>query len=136
MLTMDKALLIIEAAIEEAKKIGQPMNIAIVDAGANPANLATDPRGQFAAALPVLKFQMPRYEHTITRHGAAMIGDYLERWVAPSFTSTPAFEEYSALCRDAMRIPRLRLVPLHLVRRKEAHIHFHARIIAPPQKLR
>jgi uncharacterized protein GlcG (DUF336 family) len=35
MLTMDKALLIIEAAIEEAKKIGQPMNIAIVDAGAN-----------------------------------------------------------------------------------------------------
>jgi uncharacterized protein GlcG (DUF336 family) len=35
MLTMDKALLIIEAAIEEAKKIGQPMNLAIVDAGAN-----------------------------------------------------------------------------------------------------
>jgi uncharacterized protein GlcG (DUF336 family) len=35
MLTMDKTLLIIEAAIEEAKKIGQPMNIAIVDAGAN-----------------------------------------------------------------------------------------------------
>src|SRR5258707_12217199 len=35
MLTMDKALLIIEAAIEKAKKLGQPMNIAIVDAGAN-----------------------------------------------------------------------------------------------------
>jgi uncharacterized protein GlcG (DUF336 family) len=35
MLTMDKALLIIEGAIEKAKKIGQPMNIAIVDAGAN-----------------------------------------------------------------------------------------------------
>ncbi len=35
MLTMDKALLIIEAAIEKAKTIGQPMNIAIVDAGAN-----------------------------------------------------------------------------------------------------
>jgi uncharacterized protein GlcG (DUF336 family) len=35
MLTMDKALLIIEEAIEKAKKIGQPMNIAIVDAGAN-----------------------------------------------------------------------------------------------------
>jgi hypothetical protein len=32
---MDKALLIIEGAIEKAKKIGQPMNIAIVDAGAN-----------------------------------------------------------------------------------------------------
>jgi uncharacterized protein GlcG (DUF336 family) len=35
MLTMDKALLIIEVAIEKAKTIGQPMNIAIVDAGAN-----------------------------------------------------------------------------------------------------
>jgi uncharacterized protein GlcG (DUF336 family) len=35
MLTMDKARLIIEAAIDKAKKIGQPMNIAIVDAGAN-----------------------------------------------------------------------------------------------------
>src|SRR6266849_11214402 len=35
MLTMDKALLIIEAATEKAMTIGQPMNIAIVDAGAN-----------------------------------------------------------------------------------------------------
>ena len=35
MLTMDKAQLAIEAAIDKAKKIGQPMNIAIVDAGAN-----------------------------------------------------------------------------------------------------
>jgi uncharacterized protein GlcG (DUF336 family) len=35
MLTMDKAQLIIEAAIKEAKRIGQPMNIAIVDGGTN-----------------------------------------------------------------------------------------------------
>jgi uncharacterized protein GlcG (DUF336 family) len=35
MMTMDKAWLIVEAAIEKAKQIGQPMNIAIVDAGAN-----------------------------------------------------------------------------------------------------
>src|ERR1700730_11176039 len=35
MLTMNKAQLIIEAAMETAKKIRQPMNIAIVDAGAN-----------------------------------------------------------------------------------------------------
>ena len=35
MLTLDKAQLVIEAAIEKAKKIGQPMNIAVVDAGAN-----------------------------------------------------------------------------------------------------
>ena len=35
MLTMDKAQSIIEAAVEKAKKLGQPMNIAIVDAGTN-----------------------------------------------------------------------------------------------------
>jgi uncharacterized protein GlcG (DUF336 family) len=32
---MDKARLVIEAAIVKAKEIGQPMNIAIVDAGTN-----------------------------------------------------------------------------------------------------
>jgi uncharacterized protein GlcG (DUF336 family) len=35
MMTMDNARLIVEAAIEKAKQIGQPMNIAIVDAGTN-----------------------------------------------------------------------------------------------------
>jgi uncharacterized protein GlcG (DUF336 family) len=35
MLTMDKAQQIIEAAIDKAKTIGQPMNVAVVDAGAN-----------------------------------------------------------------------------------------------------
>src|ERR1700759_2966371 len=35
MMTMDKAWLIVEAAVKKAKQIGQPMNIAIVDSGAN-----------------------------------------------------------------------------------------------------
>jgi uncharacterized protein GlcG (DUF336 family) len=35
MMTMNRARLIVEAAIEKAKQIGQPMNIAVVDAGAN-----------------------------------------------------------------------------------------------------
>src|SRR5258707_7405103 len=34
-MTLDKARLLIEAAIEKARQIGQPMNIAVVDAGAN-----------------------------------------------------------------------------------------------------
>jgi len=34
-MTLNKARLLIEAAIKKAKQIGQPMNIAIVDAGAN-----------------------------------------------------------------------------------------------------
>jgi uncharacterized protein GlcG (DUF336 family) len=35
MLTMDKAQSIIEAAVEKAKTLGQPMNIAVVDTGTN-----------------------------------------------------------------------------------------------------
>jgi uncharacterized protein GlcG (DUF336 family) len=35
MMTMDKAQLIIKSAIVKAKEIGQPMNIAVVDAGTN-----------------------------------------------------------------------------------------------------
>src|ERR1700677_1488338 len=35
MITMNKAQLIIEAGVAKAKEIGQPMNIAVVDAGAN-----------------------------------------------------------------------------------------------------
>ena len=35
MMTMEKAQRIIEAGIATAKQIGQPMNIAVVDAGAN-----------------------------------------------------------------------------------------------------
>ena len=35
MMTMEKARLIIDAAIRKAEEIGQPMNIAVVDAGTN-----------------------------------------------------------------------------------------------------
>jgi uncharacterized protein GlcG (DUF336 family) len=35
MMTMQKAQLIIEACVAKAKQIGQPMNIAVVDAGTN-----------------------------------------------------------------------------------------------------
>ena len=35
MLTMERAQLIIEAGVKEARKIGQSMNIAVVDAGTN-----------------------------------------------------------------------------------------------------
>jgi uncharacterized protein GlcG (DUF336 family) len=35
MMTMNKAQLIIEAGIAKAKEIGQPMSMAVVDAGTN-----------------------------------------------------------------------------------------------------
>src|ERR1700730_9206046 len=35
MMTLDKAQLVVKAAVAKAKEIGQPMNIAVVDAGTN-----------------------------------------------------------------------------------------------------
>ena len=35
MMTMDKAQLVLKAAVAKAQEIGQPMNVAVVDAGAN-----------------------------------------------------------------------------------------------------
>src|ERR1700754_1749465 len=35
MMTMDKAQLVVKAAVAKAQEIGQPMNIAVVDAGTN-----------------------------------------------------------------------------------------------------
>ena len=70
------------------------------------AGLAADPRGQLAAALPVLKFQVPRYEHAITRDNAALVGEYLARWGGPDWVASPAFAEYERQCRQAMRIPQ------------------------------
>ncbi len=35
MMPMDKAQLVVKAAVAKAQEIGQPMNIAVVDAGAN-----------------------------------------------------------------------------------------------------
>ena len=42
--------------------------------GCGPAIFA-DPRGQLAAAAPLLRFQLPRYEHVLTRDDAALVGE-------------------------------------------------------------
>jgi len=82
----------------------------VVIAAAHPLRLRsamfTDPRGQFTASTPSLRFQLPRYEHVLTRDGAAMIGDFLRQWGGPRWTAGPAFAEYEARCREAMRIPQ------------------------------
>jgi pimeloyl-ACP methyl ester carboxylesterase len=70
------------------------------------AGLAVDPRGQLSAALPVLKFQVPRYEHVITREGAALVGEYLRKWGGPEWVDSPGFADYERHCRQAMRIPQ------------------------------
>jgi pimeloyl-ACP methyl ester carboxylesterase len=70
------------------------------------AALVTDPRGQLAAALPVLRFQVPRFEHVLTRDGAALAGEYLRRWGGPDWVDGPDFADYETHCRDAIRIPQ------------------------------
>ena len=58
------------------------------------AALVADPRGQFTAAAPTLKFQVPRYEHVLTRNDAAMVGQFLRRWGGAPWVDGPAFAEY------------------------------------------
>lgn len=70
------------------------------------AGIFADPRGQFAAATPTLKFQLPRYEHVLTRDNAALIGYFLRRWGGPDWVAGNGFDDYSARCREAMRIPQ------------------------------
>ncbi len=82
----------------------------VVLAAAHPLRLraavVADPRGQLASAGPVLKFQLPRYEHVLTRDDGAMIGAYLRRWGGPAWVESEAFAEYEALYRTAFRIPQ------------------------------
>lgn len=68
--------------------------------------IMADPRRQLAAAGPVLKFQLPRYEHVLTRDNAAMVGDYLRRWAGPAWRRTEDFREYEQACRTAFQIPQ------------------------------
>ena len=80
------------------------------------AALVTDPRGQLAASLPVLRFQVPRFEHVLTRDGAALVGAYLRRWAGPSWAATDDFADYERRCRDAIRIPQASFCALEMYR--------------------
>jgi pimeloyl-ACP methyl ester carboxylesterase len=69
------------------------------------AAVVVDPRGQFSAASPVLRFQLPRYEHRLTRDDAAMVGQFLRTWSGPDWATSDEFDDYQAKCRMAMQIP-------------------------------
>lgn len=75
-----------------------------------------DPRGQLAAAAPVLRFQLPRYEHVLTRHEAAMVGELLRRWGGPAWVESEEFADYRDRCRQAMRIPQVAFCALEAYR--------------------
>ncbi|WP_326561410.1 alpha/beta fold hydrolase [Micromonospora sp. NBC_01796] len=65
-----------------------------------------DPRGQFLASTPTLKFQLPRYEHVLTRDNAALAGEFLRRLGGERWVAGDSFEAYAQRCREAMQIPQ------------------------------
>jgi pimeloyl-ACP methyl ester carboxylesterase len=80
------------------------------------AALFADPRGQFAATSSTLRFQVPRYEHVLTRDDAAVVGQLLARWAGPEWTQTDDFAAYAARCREAMQIPQAAFCALEAYR--------------------
>ena len=80
------------------------------------AALFVDPRGQFAATAPILKFQVPRYEHVLTKDDAAEVGELMTRWGGPAWTSTPEYADYVAKCRMAIQIPQAAFCALEAYR--------------------
>jgi pimeloyl-ACP methyl ester carboxylesterase len=92
----------------------------VILAAAHPLRLRTcalaDLRGQGGAAMPALKFQLPRYEHVLTRDDAAYIGDFLRRWSDPTWVHTADFAEYERACRSAFQIPHVAFCSLEAFR--------------------
>jgi pimeloyl-ACP methyl ester carboxylesterase len=80
------------------------------------AAVLADPRGQLAAAGPALKFQLPRYEHVLTRDDAALIGQYLRRWSGPAWVRSADFAAYERDCRTAFQIPQVAFCSLEAFR--------------------
>jgi pimeloyl-ACP methyl ester carboxylesterase len=70
------------------------------------ASLFADPRGQLAATAPLLRFQIPRYEHALTRNDAELIGAYVERWGGRRCVGSPSFAAVATRYREAMQIPQ------------------------------
>jgi pimeloyl-ACP methyl ester carboxylesterase len=80
------------------------------------AALFSDPRGQVAASAPILRFQVPRSEHVLTKNDAALVGDLIEHWSGSRWTQTAAHQEYVARCREAIQIPQAAFCALEAYR--------------------
>jgi pimeloyl-ACP methyl ester carboxylesterase len=80
------------------------------------AAVLANPKGQLASAGPMLKFQIPRYEHVLTRHDGALVGEYLRRWAGPDWVDTPDFRAYERACRTAFQIPQAAFCALEAFR--------------------
>jgi pimeloyl-ACP methyl ester carboxylesterase len=109
------------------------------------AGLLRDPRGQLVAIGPVLAFQLPRYEHRLTRDDAAPIGEFLRRWSGEGWKLTEDFATYERQCRTAFQIPQVAFCSLEAFRwgvrslmRLHGHrfrSHLRAPVVAPTLQL-
>jgi pimeloyl-ACP methyl ester carboxylesterase len=92
----------------------------VVLGAAHPLRLRTalfnDPRGQISAAAPTLRFQLPRYEHILTRNDAALVGEFLRRGGGPDWVQSEAFADYERRSREAMQIPQAAICALEAYR--------------------
>ena len=72
--------------------------------------------GAIRRGLPGLRFQIPRYEHVLTRNEASLVGEFLRRWAGPTWAASPELRDYEAKCRQAMRIPQASFCALEMYR--------------------
>ncbi|MEU8081146.1 alpha/beta hydrolase [Catellatospora citrea] len=61
---------------------------------------------QRSAGRTLLRFQLPRYEHVLTRDDAALAGGLMRAWSSPAFRETADYAEYERRYREAIRIPQ------------------------------
>ncbi|CAM3135891.1 alpha/beta fold hydrolase [Stackebrandtia soli] len=80
------------------------------------AALAVDPRGQLAASRHILAFQLPRFEHVVTRDDAVMVANLMRAWAGPRWRETPEFAAYVRMCRDAIQLPQAAFCALEAYR--------------------
>ena len=78
--------------------------------------LVTDPTGQLAASRQLFAFQLPRYEHVITRHDARWVAAMLHRWAGPRWRRTDDFAAHVRACRTAIQIPQASFCALEAYR--------------------
>lgn len=71
---------------------------------------------QRRAGGALLRFQLPRYEHVLTRNDSALIGRLMRSWTGPAYRDTADYAEYERRCREAMRIPQVAFCALETYR--------------------
>jgi pimeloyl-ACP methyl ester carboxylesterase len=73
-------------------------------------------RRQARASLGMLAYQLPRYEHAISRDGGRAVAHTFEQWAGPAWRATPEYAEHVARCQEAMRIPQAAFCALEYYR--------------------